>query len=359
MNAQQSQKPFKTEHISLSTNEKLALISNLSTMLTAGIPILEVVESLREDSKGNQKKILQTLSEDLVQGKRVYSTLAKFPRVFDKVTVNIIKASEEAGTLDVTLKDLIINIKKETEFTDKVKSAMIYPIFIMVVFIGLMLMILTVVVPKISTVFSRLKVELPLPTKILIFLSNMLMQYTIPIVIGAILLIIGFIFLYRRNKRELMRAFFSLPLISRLAREIDITRFTRSLYLLLSAGIPITTALELTEDVVVKREVGAAIKHAKELVSSGKKLSEGFKDSKNIFPSIMIKITEAGEKSGSLDKSMQDASEFLDYQVTGTLKTVTALLEPVMLVFVGILIGGMMLAIIAPIYGLVGQVGAR
>ena len=359
MNAQNVQKPFKPERISLSTNEKLMLISNLSTMLSAGIPILEVVESLEEDSKGNQKKVLQTLSEDLMQGKRVHSTFDRFPRVFDKVTVNIIKASEEAGTLDVTLKDLIINIKKETEFTDKVKSAMIYPMFIMVVFLGLMLMILTVVVPKISTVFSRLKVELPLPTKILIFLSNMLLQYTIPIALGTILIIACFVFLYRRNKRELMGAFFSLPLISRLAREIDITRFTRSLYLLLSAGIPITTALELTEDVVMKKEVGAAIKHAKELVTSGKKLSEGFKDSKKVFPGIMIKITEAGEKSGSLDKAMQDASEFLDYQVTGTLKTVTALLEPLMLVVVGVLIGGMMLAIIAPIYGLVGQVGAR
>lgn len=363
MNAQTAQaarqKPFKTEKISLSTNEKLTFINNLSTMLTAGIPILEAIESLKEDSKGNQRKVLQTLSDDLMQGKRVYSTFAKFPQIFDKVTVNIIKAAEEAGTLDVTLKDLIVTIKKESEFSDKVKSAMIYPAFIMLVFFGLMLMILTVVIPKIATVFSRLKVELPLPTKILIFLSDMLMQHTIPVVLLFTLLILSFVVLFKRNKRQMLRVLVSLPLISRLAREIDTTRFTRSLYLLLSAGIPITSALELTEDVVVKKEVGQAITHAKEVVSSGRKLSEGFKDSKNVFPSIMIKITEAGEKSGSLDKSMQDASDFLDYQVTGTLKMVTTLIEPLMLVVVGILVGGMMMAIIAPIYGLVGQVGAR
>jgi len=353
------QKPFKTEKVSLSTNEKLTFISNLSTMLTAGIPILEAIESLQEDSKGNQKKVLQTLAEDLMQGKRVYSTFAKFPLIFDKVTVNIIKASEEAGTLDVTLKDLIVTIKKESEFTDRIRSAMIYPAFIMLVFFGLMLMILTVVIPKIATVFTRLRVELPLPTKIMIFLSDMLLQYTLPIAIGALLFVVLFVFLFKRHKRQILRAVFSLPLISRLAREIDTTRFTRSLYLLLSAGIPITTALEMTEDVVMKKEVGGAIKHAKELVTAGKKLSEGLKDSKNVFPGIIIKITEAGEKSGSLDKSMQDASDFLDYQVTGTLKIVTTLIEPLMLVIVGVLIGGMMLAIIAPIYGLVGQVGGR
>jgi type IV pilus assembly protein PilC len=348
---------FKPENVSLSGTDKLSLISNLSTMLTAGIPILEAVDSIREDSKGNPKKVLQTLSDDLKQGKRVWSTLEKFPLIFDKVTVNIIKASEEAGTLDVTLKDLIINIKKETEFADKIRSAMIYPAFIMVVFVGLMLMILTVVVPKISTVFSRLNVELPLPTKIMIFLSNLILKNTLPLAIVVAVLVVGFIFLYKRYRRYMVRALYSLPLVSRLAREIDTTRFTRSLFLLLSSGIPITTALELSQAVVVKKEVGQAIMHSKDLVSSGKKLSEGFKDSKNIFPSIMIKITEAGEKSGSLDKAMQDASDFLDYQVSGTLKTVTALIEPLMLVLVGIMIGGMMLAIIAPIYGLIGQVG--
>ncbi len=355
----EEKKVIKTHSVSLSNNEKLSLISNLSTMLSAGIPILEAVESLKEDSKGNQLKVLETLSDDLMQGQRVYSTMAKFPMIFDKVTVNIVKASEEAGTLDVALRDLITNIKKETEFSDKVRSAMIYPAFIMVVFIGLMVMILTVVIPKISTVFSRLNVELPLPTKIMIFLSDMILQYTVPIVLGFVLLAVGLVYLYKRNKRLLIRALISLPLISGLAQQIDTTKFTRSLFLLLTSGIPITIALELSEEVVVKKEVSLAISHAKEVVASGKKLSEGFKDSKNVFPTIVIKITEAGEKSGSLDKAMEDASEFMDYQVTGTLKTVTALIEPLMLVVVGVMVGGMMLAIIAPIYGLVGQVGPR
>lgn len=350
--------PKKLERITLKNNEKIGLISNLSTMLTAGIPIMEAVVSLLEDAKGNQKKILETLRDDLAQGKSVSMSFARFPKVFNKVTVNILKAAEEAGTLDVVLKDIKENIQKEVEFNDKVRSAMIYPLLIFTVFVGVLLVILTFVVPRISKVFERLNVDLPLPTKIMIWLSNVMLSYTIPFIIVIVLVLVGLFFLYKTKKRLLMNFLFSLPLIKKLAEQIDLTRFSRSLYLLLNSGLPITSALELSEDVVAKKDMAKAITHAKETVLSGRKLSEGFKDNRKIFPSMMIKITEAGEKTGSLDKSMQDISEYMDYEVSKTLASVTTLLEPVMLIFVGIMVGGMMLSIIAPIYGLVGQVGS-
>lgn len=345
------------KNITLSNSEKLGLISNFATMLAAGISILEVVDSLLEDSKGNQKKILDTLRADLSQGYHISTSFEKFPKVFDKIIVNLIKASEEAGTLDVTLRDLKETIKKEADFRDKIKGALTYPVLVFIVFIGVLLMMLIVVVPKISSVFMRLNVPLPLPTKMLIFASNLLVQQTIFIVPAIIITVAGIILIYRTEKTFVLNLLLSTPLISQLAKEIDLTRFSRSLFLLLNAGIPISSALELTEEVVVKKEVSAAISRSKEMVISGKKLSEGLKEAKGVFPSIMIKITEAGEKSGSLDKSMQDASEYLDYQVSSTLRTLTALLEPIMLVIVGVLVGGMMLAIIAPIYGLIGQIG--
>lgn len=350
---------MKTDKISLSANEKMTLVSNLSTMLSSGIPILESVDSLLDGAKKNQKKILEVLKEDLIQGKRVYASFSKFPRTFDNVAINIIKASEEAGTLDVTLKDLVAIIKKDIEFNDKIKSALVYPIFILIVFLGVLLMILIVVVPKISTVFSRLKVTLPLPTQIMLFMSNVLLKNTIPLAAVCALIAASFILLYKKNKKFVFGIFFSLPYVSQLAKEIDLTRFTRSLFLLLNAGIPITTALELSQDVVMKKDVAKAISHTKEIVVSGKKITDGFKLYKKIFPNVMIKIVEAGEKSGSLDKSMQDSSDYLDYQVTNTLRLVVSLIEPIMLVFVGVMVGGMMLAIIAPIYGLIGDIGAR
>jgi type II secretory pathway component PulF len=343
---------------SISSTDKIALVSNLHTMLASGIPILETVESLLQDAKGGQKKLLDTLHRDLGQGQHMYVTFAKFPKIFDKVTVSIIKAAEESGTLDTALEDLKVSTRKDVEFNDKIRSALIYPAFIFVVFILVMVVILVVVIPKIASVFSHLNVVLPLPTKILIFLSNALLTYTIPIILAAIVFIVIIVYLFKQYRLFFVRALTTLPLISLLTQQIDLTRFTRSLYLLLNAGIPITVALELTQDVVIKKNISNAIKHAKNYVYSGKKLSDGLKDSKNVIPPIMIKIIEAGERSGSLDKSMLDVSEYLDYQVSNTLKTLTALIEPIMLVGVGVLVGAMMMSIIAPIYQLIGQVGA-
>ena len=350
---------MKTQNITITNKDKVTLISNLYTMLSSGIAILETIDSLLEDSKGNMKKLLTTLREDLVQGQHMGVSFAKFPRVFDKVTVNIIKASEEAGRLENALKDVKESIKKDIEFNNKIKGALIYPIFILGVFVAVFLMILIVVVPKISVVFGNLNVPLPVPTKIMIFLSDSLLTYTMPIILGFALIVFIFRYLYKKNRLIFIRILISLPVISHLAEEIDLTKFTRSLYLLLAAGIPITTALELTQDVVVKKKIQVAILHAKNVVFSGKKLSEGLKDHKKSIPSIMIKIIEAGERTGTLDKSMQDAAEYLDYEVSNSLKTVTALIEPIMLVGVGIGVGGMMMAIIGPIYGLIGQIGPQ
>lgn len=350
---------INNERLTLKNSDKLALLGNLSTMITAGIPILESVDSLLEDSKGNSKRVLEVMREDMIQGHHLYSSFAKFTNVFDKVTVNVVRASEEAGTLDVTLKDLKAQIQKEMEFNDKVKAAMIYPVVIVVVFLGVLLLILTVVIPKISTVFSRLNVNLPLPTRVLIFVSNGLLDYTLPVIVGLIVTCAILFLIFKAEKARILNIFYSAPLISTLVKEIDLARFSRSMFLLLTSGITITNALELAEEVVRRRDIAAAIKYAKETVLGGKNLSQGFKEQKKVFSSIIVKIIEAGEKTGTLDKSMAEISEQQDYRVTNSLKTLTTLLEPVMLVVVGILVGGVMMSIIAPIYGLIGQVSSR
>lgn len=350
---------MNTKNITLSTGEKMELVSNLNTMLSAGIPILESVDSLLDGTKNNQKKLLEALRDDLTQGRHVYEAFGKFPRVFDKVTINLLKASEEAGTLEITLKDLKDSIQKEAEFSNKIKSALFYPIIILVVFGLVMLLMLTFVIPRISTVFLRLKVDLPLPTKILIFVSDLILKYTIPTVIVTAAVIAGIVFLYRLKKRFILGLLFSLPVVSKLVEEIDLTKFSRSMYLLLSSGIPITTSLDLAKDVVTKSQIKKVIENSYDMVSAGKKMSEGLLTGKGVVPNIVIKIVEAGEKTGTLDKSLQDISEYLDYEVSNSLKALTVLLEPLMLVFVGILIGGMMLAIIAPIYGLISQVAPK
>lgn len=350
---------MNSSKITISDSEKIGLISNLTTMLSAGISILETIDSLLEDSKGNTRKILEAVRMDLTQGKHLHTSFSEFPLVFDNVTISILKASEEAGTLDVTLKDLRDTTKKEMEFSDKVKGAFIYPVIIVFVFLSVLVMILIVVIPKFETVFSRMKVTLPLPTKVMIFLSHLLLLHTIPTLV-VVSIFVGFIYLlYKTKKRAFLGVIFTLPVITKLVKEIDLTRFTRSMALLLSSGIPITTALDLTRNIVLKKELQVTINDCREFVMSGKKLSEGLKLHKKIVPSIMIKIIEAGEKSGSLEKSMQEVSEFLDYQVSKSLTSALTILEPVLMVVVGVMVGGMMLSIIAPIYNLIGQIAGR
>lgn len=344
------------KNIGLSSSDRIAFISNLSTMLSAGIPILDAVNNLLEDSKGNIKRVMETLRDDLTQGHQVNYSFAKFPKVFDKVTVNVIKASEEAGTLDVTLKDLRETLRKQEEFNDKVRSSLLYPAFIIGVFFLVLMINLVFVIPKIALVFKNLRVPLPLPTQILIFVSDLILKNTIAVVIVVVAIILFFVYLFTQKKSFVLNIFYSLPGISGLVKLIDITRFTRSMHLLLSSGITIVAALDLTSDVVIKKETQSIIEKTKELILSGKTFSDGLRTGKGYIPIMMIKLVETGERTGTIDKSMEDISQYYDYQVTNTLKALTALLEPVTLVVVGIVVGAMMISIIAPIYSLIGQV---
>ncbi len=343
----------------LKGTEKLELIGSFATMIGSGISILEVVKSLSEDSKGGQKLILDEMVDDLSQGKRIYVTFAKFPRVFDRVSVNVIRASEEAGTLDVALRDLRQTLQKDMEFSDKIRSALMYPMFIIVVFVGILGMILTFVIPKISTVFLQLNVPLPLPTRIMIFLSDIIVKQTLWFGLGlaGISGLIYYLLTYKR--RQVFEVFYRLPLISTLVMQIDVTNFARNLSVLLTSGLPITQALELVGEVVVRRRMAELLKTCRSMILAGRPLSEGFRSDKNAVPNIVIKLVEAGEKTGTLDHSLQEIAEYFDYKVTYTLKALTSLLEPVMLVLVGGVVGGMMLAIIAPVYGLISQIGGQ
>lgn len=351
--------PEQFKRVGLSAADKIALISNLATMLTAGIPILEAVSNLLEDSKGNIKKVLDTLRNDLTQGHQVNYSMSRFPNVFDKVTVNVVKAAEEAGTLDVTLKDLRDTLRKQNEFRDTVKNALMYPMFIMGVFMLVLLLNLIFVIPRIAQVFKNLKVPLPLPTQIMVSASDFMTKNTLVFLAILGVLILFVIFMFTQKKAFLLNLFYSLPGVSGLVKLIDITQLSRSMFLLLNSGITIISALDLAEDIVMRAQSRKMVIKSKELILAGKTFSEGLRTYKNYVPTIMIKLVETGERTGSLDKSMQDISEYYDYQVTNSLKSLTSMLEPIMLVTVGLVVGGMMVSIIAPIYGLISNVSSR
>ncbi len=344
---------------SISSKEKMQMLGNMSTMLKAGIPILEAVNSLLDEAKGNQKKILEVMVADLQAGTLIHESFAKYPHTFNKVTVNLVKAAEEAGTLEVALKDAKETLQKEMEFEDKVRSAMMYPAFVLAVFIGVMLTMLIVVMPRIAQVFTRLRMDLPLATRVLIGASNALINHSVISISVTAVVVILLIVLYKFQKRALTNAMFSVPGISGLVRQVDLTRFSRSMTLLLGSGLPIVSALELAEDVVVKKDLRDLLKESREKISAGKRFSEGLYSNRKLVPGIVIKLIEVGERTGTLNESMKDITEMLDYEVTKNLRSATTLLEPIMLVFVGLAVGAMMLSIIGPIYGLISNVSVR
>lgn len=350
---------MKQEKITLSSNEKIMLFSNFSTMIKAGISLLDAVNSMLEEAKGNYRIVLEGLRNDLLQGKRVHVAFSKFPGVFDTVTVNIVKASEEAGILGLALKDLKDNIRKQIEFRDKVIFALLYPVVVLVVFFAMFLMILLFVIPKFATVFTQLRIKLPLPTRILFFISELFTKHTAAVLGTTTFIILIFVILYIKKKRELTDFFINLPLIKNLTRKIDLARFTYQLHLLLNSGIAINYALDLCYRLVIRKDIADVILQAKQMVLSGKELSTGLKTKDKLVPTIMIRLIQAGEKTGTLVASTKDISEYLEYEVLNSLRTITALLEPIMLVIVGIVVGGMLIAIITPIYSLIGQINSR
>lgn len=347
------------KQFSLPIHEKLNIIENLATFLSSGIPILEAVDSLLEETKGSSTKILQTLKEDLNQGKTISYSFARHPKAFDPITVNLIKAAEEAGTLESTLKDLTKSIQKDIDFLNSVKASLVYPILVLIVLFAVIVLNLFFVLPRVSQVFERLKIEVPLPTKILIAVSNFTNDNLLTSVAGLAIFIVAVVVIFKTKKTIITSALFSLPIISKLALEIDLTRFTRSMSLLLKSGIPINEAIELSKDVTNKKEIKASLNESLKHVTSGKTLSSSLKKFKNVFPGFMVRIAEAGEKSGTLEKSMGDLSNQFESRVNNRIKTIITLIEPFLLLIVGILVGGLMLAIIAPIYNLIGQINTR
>jgi type II secretory pathway component PulF len=346
-------------NIKLSQTEKLALINNLSKLLEGGIPLTDAIDALLEDAKKNQKKVIETLKTDMQEGRTIAEALAKFPKSFDPITIGLIATGEKSGNLEKTFSQLSINLTADMELSGKLKAAIAYPIFVMIVFFSVLLLILVFVIPRIASVFLRLKLHLPLTTKILITTSSLLKENTLIFLTFFFLSIVLIIFVFKKRSRFIINILAKLPILSGLATQIDLERFTRSLGIMLSTSIPIDEALDLTKNVVYKKNIKQIIEACLSSVQSGKKISETFKQNPKIIPTLMTRMVEVGEKSGSLDQALLSLSTYFQNKIDSTIKTLTIMLEPILLVIIGVLVGGIMVSIIAPIYTLIGSISPR
>lgn len=342
--------------IYLTGKERLALFTDLGTMLRAGIPILEAVESLQEDAHGQMKKALKLVHDALINGRPLSLALEGMPQSFDAITVNLIRAAEEGGALETTLQDLAASTQKELAFSDELRNSMIYPVFVMVLFGGIIALMLTFVIPRIAKVFLGLRVHIPAATSFMIDVSQYFQANWRFVIVAVFVLVAAGAVLFKMQKRALIRMLLAMPGLRRLGRNIDLARLTRSLGLLLHAGVPIDEALSLSRGVVQKAEMVRMVDSLKRQIDAGRPLSGTFRASKGLVPPIMVRSVETAEKSGTLELTMQDLSGYFEREVSQRLKAITTLLEPILLVVVGLMVGALMVTIIAPIYNLITQI---
>ncbi len=345
--------------IRLKPKDRLTLLSDLGTMLTAGIPILEAVDSLRHDAKGNFRRVLHRLYRGLSNGEPLSRVMGRMPDAFDPITINLIRAAEAGGTLEETLQDIVASTKKEIAFSDTIRTATIYPIFVMAVFFGIVLLMLTFVIPRIAKVFLSLRVHIPTVTRITMTASDFFVQHWLLIMAGLIVFIIVAVTFFRSHRRAIIRLILSLPGMRRLGTNIDLTRFTRSLSLLMHAGVPVEEALRLSADVVQRKDLGAIVAKMRRDVTAGLPLSQHLRSTDGIVPVIMARSIETAETSGTLEKTLQQLAEYFDNEVNETLKVLTSLLEPILILVVGIMVGLLMITIIAPIYNMISQISPK
>jgi type IV pilus assembly protein PilC len=347
---------------SVSQKEKIFFAEHLSLMIKGGIPINEAIETLRDETKSQVfKKSLEDILKKILEGQRLNKTLESHPRIFDKFFCNVVKVGEESGTLEENLKYLAQQLKSDYEMKRKVRGALIYPFIIIGLALIVGLTITLFVLPKIIGLFQVLEIELPLATRILINVTSFLKRNFIFLIIGAFLL--SFIFkILQRSK--LFKFYFdkislSLPFLNQIFQNLNLSRFSRTSYTLLKSGMPILESLDICIDIQSNEVFKKNLILVKLGVERGEKISQGLKKSPKFFPSMFSQMITIGEKSGALEESFLYLSNFYEGEVESTLKNLSEILEPVLLILVGIFVAFVALATIIPIYRFVGALRFR
>lgn len=341
----------------ISMLEKISFTRFMNLMLKAGLSISEGLDSLSSETENKAlKKVLDELSYNLRSGKKISNVLERYPDVFDRIFINVTKAGEISGTLAESFGYLAEKLKSEYELKRQIKGAMLYPIFIFTALVIMGLVLTVFVLPKIGGVFRTLNIKLPFLTQILLdsgqFIQNNIV-IIIPAVAGAVIL--GWFFLPRKMVKDLiMKILLHLPITKKIIQKIDYARLTRTLGVLLKSGVPITTSIEITLSTVAQEKIRNLSPSVKKELMEGSNLSKILKEHK-IFPAFITQMLTVGEKSGTMEEVLVEVGSYYEQEVSDDLKNIAQIIEPVMILFVGVLVGLLVISIITPIYSLVGD----
>jgi type II secretory pathway component PulF len=343
----------------VSRREVLMFTQQLSTLLRAGMALSQALTTLekRTQSKG-MKPVLAQIRGDIVSGVGLSESMARFPKVFSRFYVNLVRSGEASGTLDEVLVRLKLHQERMAEIREKVVGALIYPLVIMGAGVAVIVFFMTVMVPRFATMFKEMGRTMPLPTRILIGVSDAFVSYWW---VGVLLIALA-VGLYmqqvRTEKGRLIidRAKMRLPILGSVIRANAFAQFARTLATLLENGVPVLAALQIVEDTMTNRVIANEIRQARTRVTDGTSISQPLAKG-NIFPPLLIDMLAVGEESGDVANSLKNIADTYEQELTQTLKVMVTLLEPAIIIFMATVVGGIVLSVLLAVFDITSGIG--
>jgi type IV pilus assembly protein PilC len=334
------------------TEEIVLFVRQLATMVDAGLPLLQALQTLEEQADpGAYRDVMHALSDDVTRGQSFSEALANHPKVFDKLFVSMIRAGETGGFLAEILERLASHMEEAESLRRKVKSAMMYPIVVSTIAISITIFLIVKVIPVFEDMFKDFGGQLPLPTKVLLSVSRAMRAYGV-LMIAAV---VGLWFLFRwyngtpAGRRAVDRTKFKVPVFGPLLQKIAIARFTSTLSALVESGVPIIRSLEIVSETSGNETINDVLRDAMRRTEKGEPIADALRISPYV-PRMVAKMVEVGETTGRLDAMLKRVSDFYTDQVNAAVSAMTSLIEPMLIVFLGVVVGGIVLSMFLPIF---------
>jgi type IV pilus assembly protein PilC len=339
----------------IKTREIVIFTRQFATMINSGLPLVQSLTILAEQTENkNFQKIINQVLTDIQAGQTLADALRKHPKVFTELYVNMVAAGEAGGILDIILMRLATFLEKNDALVRKIKGAMTYPAVMMFVVIIATTILLWKVVPVFATIFMDAGLDLPLPTRVVLALSNFLQNYILFLVLGVIALAFAVRKYYQTSQGQLLidRTMLRLPVLGDMLRKSAVSRFTRTLGTLVSSGVSILEGLQITARTSGNRVIHDAVMASRASIAGGATIAEPLKAS-GVFPPMVVQMINVGEQTGGLDDMLAKIADFYDDEVDAAVSALTSVLEPIMIVIMGVVIGGMVVAMYMPMFDMI------
>lgn len=341
----------------ISAGDVAGFTRHLSTMLETGLPLTDALANLEVQTSDLFADAVSAIRKDVTGGMSLSAAMSKYPAIFKPIYISMVKAGEASGQVDKTLERLAETLEKDIELKSKIKGAMIYPVIVIIAMMGVGAVMMSFVIPQISEVYKSFGSELPLPTMILIGISNFVRDYSLLVLIGLFASIFG-LRSFKKTKAGdyfINNLIFKVPVFGEINREVLFATLTRTLGTLVGSGIAILDSLKISSEIVGNNIYRDTLNDATSQVEKGFPLSLSLKNSE-LFPPVFAQMVAIGEETGTMDKSLDRLANYFGSNAEGKIKNLTTALEPVLIIVLGIAVGGLAIAVLMPMFNLVSVI---